>query len=66
MCEWISAKDRLPETIDDVIVCNESGKVYSAWYSDADNLWRYAFTAEIVTHKVTHWMPLPDPPEVKC
>ena len=60
--EWISVKDRLPETVDNVIVCNENGRVYSAWYYYGDN-WLYAFTAETVAHKITHWMPLPEPPK---
>ena len=60
---WISVKDRLPEMCTDVIVCNENGRVYSAWYNYGDNSWLYAFTAEIITHKVTHWMPLPEPPK---
>ena len=63
MNEWISAKDRLPETIDPVIVCNEISNVYLAWYNYVDNLWRYTYRTEIVTHKITHWMPLPEPPK---
>ena len=60
--EWISVKDRLPEANKDVIVfcktnwydilqCNSSGDFYRSSVGG--------------THKVTvtHWMPLPKPPE---
>lgn len=60
--QWISVKDRLPETIDDVIVCNEYGTVYSAWYNN-NNMWVYALTDVIITCKITHWMPMPKPPK---
>jgi hypothetical protein len=53
--EWISVEERLPEDSMTVITCNAKGEV------DADY---YAFYSLGFTDKtVTHWMPLPEPPE---
>ena len=57
--EWISVKDRLPKDDEIVIICTEKGFVYAgeligdAWFLDNDS-W---------TESVTHWMPLPEPPD---
>ncbi len=60
---WISVKDRLPDDVNGVIVCDEFGRVYPAYYYTFDECWMYSFTAERCSHKITHWMPLPEPPE---
>ena len=61
--EWISVKDKLPDDVKDVIVCDEFGLVYPAYYYTFDGCWMYSFAAERCEHKITHWMPLPTPPE---
>jgi hypothetical protein len=61
--DWISVKDRLPDDVKDVIVCDEFGLVYPAYYYTFDGCWMYSFAAERCEHKITHWMPLPEPPE---
>lgn len=74
MSEWISVKDRLPERagLDDdmteyVIVCEKSstggyvsvcGYEKDGW-SDWDNF------GTIDPKRITHWMPLPEPPEAE-
>lgn len=62
MSEWISVKDRLPDYAKDVIVYDELGWVYPAYHTFAE-CWRYSFTSKRCSHKITHWMPLPEPPE---
>lgn len=57
--EWISVKDRLPDTETTVLVCNERGEIFSSWASNDDVFWFYG---EEEDNRVTHWMPLPDPP----
>ena len=55
--EWISVKDRLPEQYTDVVVLYDFGRVGVNW-TNKEN--------EFIEHpncKVTHWMPLPEPPE---
>ena len=71
MNKWISVKDQLPEEDTPVIVTyigGVSGKPHSdvlgavrdgVWY------WYDGFPIEVskeITVEVTHWMPLPEPP----
>lgn len=63
MNDWISVKDRLPEPFHPVIVCRKSKKKEPCVESgslDVNGWWRVYGTR---TKSVTHWMPLPDPPE---
>lgn len=59
---WISVKDRLPDEEGFVIVGNaKRGWRRPAWYDGMD------FRMDMFAGKVdgfTHWMPLPEPPEV--
>lgn len=57
--EWISVKDRLPERMQPVIVCREDKKVEQG-YKDVGDWWKVYGTR---TKRVTHWMPLPEPPK---
>lgn len=57
--EWISVDERLPDADGDYLVWNNYHKAIVGHY------WlkgRY-FISKAVT--VTHWMPLPEPPEMK-
>lgn len=63
MADWISVKDRLPG----------HGKRYLVYATSGDNKIGYITTASFGGHfvlsgkraywKVTHWMPLPEPPK---
>lgn len=61
---WISAEDRLPETIDDVIIYFDrcGGEIGIGWYSKKYNKW-VMNNRVICGYNVTHWMPLPELPE---
>jgi hypothetical protein len=62
--DWINVKDRLPENLNDVIACDVRGNVFSAYYFSLTYEWQYAFTtAEPCEYEITHWRPLPEPPE---
>jgi hypothetical protein len=78
MSEWISVKDRLPNPNEKVIVYNaENDGTFFArrlvsrfeWWDSVTKEyinWRwlpYGYT-NIMLDAVTHWMPLPEPPEV--
>ena len=55
---WIPVTERLPERYAAVIVCREGGKVEQG-YRDIGDWWKVYGTR---TKKITHWMPLPEPP----
>ena len=67
MSEWISVKDRLPETKGEYLV------VYNPCHWDCvedetkvgiDSFRGKSAWAKKKYQRVTHWMPLPNPPEV--
>lgn len=58
--EWISVKDRLPEKRKDVLCCfNGIRKMVEISWMDSTRCFLY----EDIYGKVTHWMPLPEPPK---
>lgn len=62
--EWISVEDRLPEEpMQNIIVANKLGKVCVAIYSLEEEMF-YIMCGKNNTFGVTHWMPMPEPPEV--
>jgi hypothetical protein len=56
MSEWISVKDRLPEEAGYYLVYPRD-KYHTSWFNRG-----FAVTT-LYSIKVTHWMPLPQPPE---
>lgn len=59
---WISVEERLPEDSQSVLACFEkSGGVGCATFVD---LYK-CFETDRGCFGATHWMPLPEPPEVK-
>jgi len=62
--EWISVKDGLPETKldENVLVYTTSGVVISRLVKEYGNfVWQLPWGN--FTEDVTHWMPLPKPPQ---
>ena len=72
---WISVEDRLPESEDNsVLVHFENGSIETVHIQDyfdditagiKDGIQQYTKWYLINNPKVTHWMPLPEPPENK-
>ena len=61
--EWISVKDRLPEDICPVLVALEGLNIaFHGFYQD-EKWWKVGAGTRPFTQKVTHWMPLPQPPK---
>lgn len=62
---WVSVADRLPEDSEDVLVwgLNQSGagNYYNAYFNASDEVWYFDDCAPV---SVTHWMSLPNEPEV--
>lgn len=58
MSEWLPVTERLPETLDTVIVADDEG-VTCGWYDRG--VWSLSERSPWIDP--THWMPLPEPPE---
>ena len=57
--EWISVEERLPKPLEEVLVHYEDGKVsVGVWFELFSH-----FFGEDDDNRVTHWMPLPEPPK---
>ena len=64
MSEWINVKDRLPEEWVDVLVFSKAGFQEIAVWIGIPGVWRVSWNHNLMEkHSVTHWMPLPKPPE---
>lgn len=63
---WISVKDRLPAKHECVLIYDSvCHNIYMAWRDDDLDAW---FSEEYLPDflNITHWMPLPNPPEVNA
>ena len=66
--EWISVKDRLPEDSNDgfadAVLVTDGFVQHMAYFVGGE--WRFAESGEIkepMSYRITHWMPLPEPPK---
>ena len=66
--EWISVDDRLPEENHDgsvnAVLVTDGFVQHMAYFARGE--WRFAESGEIkepMWYKITHWMPLPEPPK---
>jgi len=65
MSEWISVKELLPDADFEVIVCSDDDVFISVLRRGWDDCQDY-FECEVgVPWRVTHWMPLPEPPNAQ-
>lgn len=67
--EWISVKDRLPDKGQDVLAYRGdfNGDMMNTYtYLGSEN-WEddYGYRGSTEHEGITHWMPLPEPPEMK-
>ena len=62
--EWISVKDKMPETDEfhfvNCLVCRFSKSVFEARWNPRVNDWQQLSFEKL--DNITHWMPLPEPP----
>jgi len=59
--EWISVKDKEPKEDAELICFSDCGIVIGSWSKDLGWEAHHNGFYEYVT--VTHWMPLPEPPQ---
>jgi Lar family restriction alleviation protein len=58
---WVPVKERLPRQGERVLISNGDEVLCGRWF---DGHWREQGQAFSTDLSVTHWMPLPEPPEV--
>ena len=66
--EWVSVNDRLPEDSNDgfadAVLVTDGFVQHMAYFVGGE--WRFAESGEIkepMWYRITHWMPLPEPPK---
>lgn len=64
--KWIPCSDRLPEKDTSVLICGAGHRV-TAYYDAVFGVFRLTESNDLFYQKsaVTHWMPLPDLPELE-
>lgn len=66
--KWISVKERMPEEYKPVLVyAKHTPEYFSDWFAVMEDTWlgdSWECNGDSDVHEVTHWMPLPEPPEV--
>ena len=58
--EWVSVEERLPEHLKDVIALYGNGRIDIDWVDSSGD-----FKFGSIFDGVTHWMPLPAPPDCR-
>lgn len=64
--KWISVKDKLPELGEKVLVYTTGNNMYTGWINSENTFTVVSGSHGFVdSYTVTHWMPLPEPPQEK-
>ena len=71
MSKWISVKARLPDDSDELVLVIASGKFRNTTLDESfelacyykDDGWVLESYPDMENVRVTHWMPLPEPPK---
>lgn len=67
--EWISIDDKKPNIKEGVLVCLNNGFITVAYLVETEIAYNWQIFGDLDTFlvdkkdKVTHWMPLPEPPK---
>lgn len=62
MSKWVKCSERMPEELEDVLVSD--GRSVEVMYLRLGLWYVTSPDSAICGDEVTHWMPLPEPPEV--
>jgi hypothetical protein len=64
--EWISVKDRLPEHKQSILAFGDNA-IDCLTYDQGDDYFYYPYCSCCsAMFNITHWMPLPNPPDKYC
>lgn len=59
--EWISVNDELPKKNQKVLIWDATGQRIE--FAILNEYWRFYYFIHDCPVEITHWMPLPNPPE---
>ena len=62
MSNWISVEDRLPKRQENVLVASKHGFVCIASLTNNHSNNKFYDGDSLAINSITHWMPLPEPP----
>lgn len=67
MTGWISVLDKVPQWTHDVLVCNQNGEMFVAYFDPYSSIWYIRCLCKggstLRAEDVMHWMPLPTTPD---
>ena len=65
MSDWISVKDKKkPDPVFDFVLAYADGAISTIAYTEANGFYEsYPIKTQLVIGDITHWMPIPEPPE---
>lgn len=61
MSEWISVDEKMPQQMSDVLVTDGNDVKAMWWNGEKWDSWAARYSLD--TDEVTHWQPLPEPPQ---
>ena len=64
MSGWIKCTEQMPLACRDVIITGMDMVSRVAWFNDRKDAWYVTGLGRFSRDEVSHWMPLPEPPEV--
>lgn len=63
--DWISVEDRLPEEGTRVLIYRKDGEMTVDYRINiCDSYWIWCGLTDEEMQRITHWMPLPEPPVI--
>lgn len=63
--KWVSVKGKKPKDKWQTVIVTDGQQVLCGNYSEVDREWYVYKLSGVISFTVTHWMPLPSPPEPK-
>ena len=63
MSEWISVEEEMPEVGERVLVFHEGVSMHVLFWDERNEEWTDDYETFLNPEEVTHWQPLPEPPQ---
>lgn len=63
MSKWIKIEDKLPDNVFDFVLVFADGAMSTLGYTRCNGFYEVCPTkTQVIIEDITHWMPLPEPP----